>query len=110
MGKPVWMALSEPGCWRWMTKRADSPWYPSMRIFRQTTRGSWDGVFERIAEELTKRVPAPAPKLSESRPCLGVPPGLGAATAIRPLELIPPRRPQPGRVPVRRDRRRIAAN
>jgi tetratricopeptide (TPR) repeat protein len=52
MGKPVWLALSEPGCWRWMTKREDSPWYPTMRIFRQTVRGSWEGVFERMAAEL----------------------------------------------------------
>jgi tetratricopeptide (TPR) repeat protein len=52
MGKPVWLALSEPGCWRWMRDRTDSPWYPSMQIFRQTTRGSWDGVFEAMAEQL----------------------------------------------------------
>ena len=52
MGVPVWLALSEPGCWRWMIGREDSPWYPSMRIFRQAQRGSWDGVFERMAEAL----------------------------------------------------------
>jgi len=53
MGKPVWLALSEPGCWRWMQNRSDSPWYPTMRIFRQRVRGSWDGVFEAIAQLLS---------------------------------------------------------
>jgi tetratricopeptide (TPR) repeat protein len=52
MGKPVWLALSEPGCWRWLTEREDSPWYPSMRIFRQTRRGDWSTVFEPMAAAL----------------------------------------------------------
>jgi tetratricopeptide (TPR) repeat protein len=56
MGVPVWVALSEPGCWRYQTVREDSPWYPSMRLFRQERRGSWDGVFERMAEALAERV------------------------------------------------------
>ena len=55
MGKPVWLALSEPGCWRWMQDRTDSPWYASMRIFRQRVRGSWDGVFEAMAAALAER-------------------------------------------------------
>ncbi len=90
MGKPVWVALSEPGCWRWATKREDTPWYPSMRIFRQTTRGSWDGVFERITEALSRRagMPAPAPEPV---------PVLSLRRPERPLELIPPRRPAPHR-------------
>ena len=54
MGKPVWIALSEPACWRWLTGRDDSPWYPSARLFRETVRGSWDGVFERVAGELAR--------------------------------------------------------
>lgn len=56
MGKPVWLALSEPGCWRWMRDRTDSPWYPTMRIFRQRVRGSWDGVFEAMACAMTDRL------------------------------------------------------
>jgi hypothetical protein len=55
MDKPVWLALSEPCCWRWMQKRTDSPWYPTMRIFRQRVRGSWDGVFESMAAELGRK-------------------------------------------------------
>jgi hypothetical protein len=89
MGKPVWLALSEPGCWRWMdagvvrdawcverevgsapstphapratnhaSPAAHSPWYPSMRIFRQSDhggRGSWAGMFEAMACALAER-------------------------------------------------------
>ena len=38
--------------WRWLTDREDSPWYPTMRLFRQKTWGDWDEVFERMAREL----------------------------------------------------------
>lgn len=52
LGIPVWLALSAVGEWRWMVERQDSPWYPTMRIFRQTTLGDWDGVFRRMADVL----------------------------------------------------------
>jgi hypothetical protein len=52
LGVPVWMATPFSPDWRWLRDREDSPWYPSMRLFRQTIRGDWDGVFTRIAEEL----------------------------------------------------------
>ena len=52
MGKPVWLALSEPGCWRWGIGRKDSDWYPSMTIYRQSERGRWAGVFKRMTETL----------------------------------------------------------
>jgi len=54
MGKPVWLALSEPGCWRWGIGREDSDWYPTMRIFRQSRRGVWPDVFERMALALSE--------------------------------------------------------
>ena len=47
LGVPVWLALSTVGEWRWMLDREDSPWYPTMRIFRQTRFGEWDVVFRR---------------------------------------------------------------
>lgn len=53
LGKPVWVALALVPDWRWMLARADSPWYPTMRLFRQSARGDWNEVFERIAGELT---------------------------------------------------------
>jgi ADP-heptose:LPS heptosyltransferase len=56
LGRPVWVALSRPADWRWMDKRDDSPWYPTMRLFRQETPGDWEGVFARIAVELAAEV------------------------------------------------------
>jgi hypothetical protein len=54
LGVPVWLALSLVPDWRWLLQREDSPWYPTMRLFRQTRPGNWDDVFERIAAELRK--------------------------------------------------------
>jgi hypothetical protein len=56
LGRPTWVALSRPADWRWMEGRDDSPWYPTMRLFRQQTPGDWDGVFARIAAELAVEV------------------------------------------------------
>jgi ADP-heptose:LPS heptosyltransferase len=52
MGKPVWVMLPFSPDWRWMLDRDDSPWYPSMRLFRQAEPGNWRGVIRRIADEL----------------------------------------------------------
>ncbi|OYV64061.1 MAG: hypothetical protein B7Z59_14100, partial [Acidiphilium sp. 37-67-22] len=46
------MLSRRDGCWRWMQDRADSPWYPSMRIYRQTTQGDWASVLDRVAADL----------------------------------------------------------
>ncbi len=54
LGVPVWLPLSTVGEWRWMTEREDSPWYPTMRIFRQTKLGDWDDVFRRMADVLRR--------------------------------------------------------
>ncbi len=48
MGLPVWLMLKHAPDWRWMTGRADSPWYPTMRLFRQKTPGDWSGVIKQI--------------------------------------------------------------
>jgi tetratricopeptide (TPR) repeat protein len=55
LGKPVWLALSAVPDWRWMRDRLDSPWYPSMTLFRQRQLGQWAPVFEAIAERLAAR-------------------------------------------------------
>jgi predicted negative regulator of RcsB-dependent stress response len=55
LGRPVWLALAVCVDWRWLLEREDSPWYPSMRLFRQTRLGRWDDVFERMAGELQLR-------------------------------------------------------
>lgn len=52
MGKPIWTLLPYVPDWRWMLDREDSPWYPTMRLFRQPSPGDWDSVIERVAEEL----------------------------------------------------------
>ncbi len=52
LGVPVWLALSVPADWRWLAERTDSPWYPSMRLFRQASSGDWGSVFQRMAEQL----------------------------------------------------------
>ncbi len=54
LGAPVWMAISSTPDWRWLSHREDTPWYPSLRIFRQGQRFVWDPVFERMAAELRK--------------------------------------------------------
>ena len=55
LGKPTWLLLSFAPDWRWLRDREASPWYPSMRLFRQTRAGGWAEVAQRIADELTRR-------------------------------------------------------
>lgn len=52
MGKPVWILLNKGCDWRWFLDREDSPWYPTARLFRQTTAGAWQDVVDRIEHEL----------------------------------------------------------
>ncbi len=52
LGVPVWMATSTAPDWRWLQDRDDSPWYPTMRLFRQRKRGDWADVFARMAQAL----------------------------------------------------------
>ncbi len=56
MGRPVWVALKDIPEWRWMLNREDSPWYPTMRLFRQSARGDWASVFNKIAAALKEMV------------------------------------------------------
>jgi tetratricopeptide (TPR) repeat protein len=54
LGRPVWVALKRVPDWRFMLEGDDMPWYPTMRLFRQSSRGDWAGVFERIAAALRR--------------------------------------------------------
>jgi tetratricopeptide (TPR) repeat protein len=54
IGKPVWTLLPFAPDWRWLLKRNDSPWYPSMRLFRQNQPGDWNRVFEKVKHGLLK--------------------------------------------------------
>jgi Tetratricopeptide repeat/Glycosyltransferase family 9 (heptosyltransferase) len=60
MGKPVWVLLATSPDWRWLMDREDTPWYPTMRLFRQTEPRRWSDVLERVAAALAVR----------ARPCL----------------------------------------
>jgi tetratricopeptide (TPR) repeat protein len=60
LGCPVWVLVPDVPDWRWLLERDDSPWYPSARIFRQRTRGDWQGVIDQLSLALSS--------LLESRP------------------------------------------
>lgn len=59
LGRPVWTALSSNPDWRWLLDRSDSPWYPTMRLFRQPANGGWTPVVAAIAEALESLTAAP---------------------------------------------------
>ena len=54
LGIRVWVALPMIPDWRWQLDREDSPWYPTMRLFRQRRQGDWDDVFSRMSSALGK--------------------------------------------------------
>lgn len=58
LGVPVWLALAHVPDWRWLLKRDDTPWYPTMRLYRQASVGDWAGVFQQMAEELLDQFPS----------------------------------------------------
>ncbi len=66
---PVWVALKRDAEWRWLTERADLPWYPTMRLFRQRRRGVWSDVFEAMASELAQLVERRRAPRMVSTPC-----------------------------------------
>lgn len=64
LGKSVWVLLPMVADWRWMLNRSDTPWYPSMRLFRQSEAGNWDKVMDSIVHALqpllaAKSIPSP---------------------------------------------------
>ena len=52
LGVRTWLALAQVPDWRWLLGRDDSPWYPTMRLFRQKSAGDWPGLFQEIVEQL----------------------------------------------------------
>ena len=52
MGKPVWLVLPYAADWKWLMERQDSPWYPTMRLFRQPRPGDWTAVVNVVADQL----------------------------------------------------------
>jgi hypothetical protein len=56
LGVEVWTLLHAEPDWRWMEGRSDSPWYPTMRLFRQPRAGDWESVVAQVADELRGRL------------------------------------------------------
>jgi tetratricopeptide (TPR) repeat protein len=52
LGKPVWLLDRFDSCWRWLVGRRDSPWYPTLRLYRQPRPGDWDAVIESLRADL----------------------------------------------------------
>jgi tetratricopeptide (TPR) repeat protein len=55
LGKKTWVLLAFVADWRWLIDREDSPWYPTMRLYRQKSPGNWEEVFQRVAAELLRQ-------------------------------------------------------
>ncbi|MEO6809872.1 MAG: DUF6165 family protein, partial [Isosphaeraceae bacterium] len=68
LGVPVWLALSKVQDWRWLLDRDDSPWYPTLTLFRQDQVGDWTGPFQRMAAELARLTTTSPPILIEISP------------------------------------------
>ncbi len=68
LGARVWVALPFSPDWRWLLEREDSPWYPTMRLFRQAKVGDWSDVFARMAAELSAVVARGGRLSSSARP------------------------------------------
>ncbi|BDX20795.1 hypothetical protein TUM22923_01160 [Polynucleobacter sp. TUM22923] len=54
LGKPTWILLPYAPDWRWFLGRSDSPWYPSVKLYRQKSLGDWEGVLERVRGDLNR--------------------------------------------------------
>ena len=58
LGKPVWILIPKAADWRWMLDREDSPWYPSVRLFRQQKPGEWGPPLEAMRVALARELSA----------------------------------------------------
>jgi tetratricopeptide (TPR) repeat protein len=60
LGKPLWLLNRFDTCWRWLLDRQDSPWYPTLRLYRQQRPGDWEDVLTRVRADLQQLVERPA--------------------------------------------------
>ena len=88
LGKRVWMLLPTPADWRWLTEREDTPWYPTMRLFRQRQQGDWAEVVQRVGQELRDLLASHPAAIPASRA-----PERSQGTELRPVDSIAPPRP-----------------
>ena len=84
LAKPIWVLLSFAPDWRWLMQRPDSPWYPTMRLFRQTRRQDWAGVCDRVATHLDRWI--------TSKPASGITQESASAlpAPVQPLDRVQP--------------------
>jgi hypothetical protein len=80
LGAPVWVMLHFAADWRWLLGRSDSPWYPSMRLFRQLVPGDWDSVVAQLAAALARLAAGSATSPAAARVSA---PAFGAAAPLR---------------------------
>jgi tetratricopeptide (TPR) repeat protein len=66
LGKPAWVMLPFSPDWRWLLERDDSPWYPTVRLYRQREPADWDGVAARVAADLAALASDPARRIGDS--------------------------------------------
>ncbi len=67
LGKPVWVLDRFDPCWRWLAGRRDSPWYPTLRLYRQARPGDWDAVVAEVVHDLRSRAVADCPSSQAGR-------------------------------------------
>ncbi len=87
LGVAVWIALAKASDWRWLVDRDDSPWYPTARLFRQSERGRWEDVFDRIAAGAEEMV---AWRQQSSSPPPGAIVTQDTGCASRPVAVVSP--------------------
>jgi ADP-heptose:LPS heptosyltransferase len=63
LGKPAWVLLKHVPDWRWLLERTDSPWYPTLRLFRQPNLGDWRTPIAQLVEALQGRLNVPSTPL-----------------------------------------------
>jgi tetratricopeptide (TPR) repeat protein len=64
LGKPVWILSRYDGCWRWLSSGADSPWYPTAKLYRQEQVGDWEAVITTVCNDLQLKFSANKHKIS----------------------------------------------
>jgi hypothetical protein len=89
LGRPCFLLLSHCADWRWLVDRGDTPWYPSLRLFRQPRLGAWEpalaalaAALRRFGDDITSRVPAAPLPAARSAAAAGFPPAAPAAPRV----------------------------
>jgi ADP-heptose:LPS heptosyltransferase len=59
MGRPVWLLVPAIADWRWLVEGDESPWYPTLRLFRQERAGDWKSVVDAVCRSLERKIVAP---------------------------------------------------